>query len=185
MIPRGSRLTLWFIALLLSAKLSFTGRAPTDPGGDAAFLRPGAGIVTVRLAGGFPSPGVYRFPDAAAALSAIKMTLPGGALPAVRGTPGGRPLVSGDVVTLVRSGREKAYFSLGSMGVKERMLLGIPLHPDLLGVEEWCALPGIGPVLSGRIVAERQENGAFGTLAGLLRVPGIGPGKVAAIRRYF
>lgn len=37
-------------------------------------------------------------------------------------------------------------------------------------------LPGIGPALAARIVADRQERGAFGSLVGLQRVRGIGPG---------
>lgn len=41
--------------------------------------------------------------------------------------------------------------------------------------EELTALPGIGPVLAERIVAERRLNGPFHYPADLLRVSGIGP----------
>jgi competence protein ComEA len=41
------------------------------------------------------------------------------------------------------------------------------------------ALPGIGPALAGRIVADRAARGAFGSLGGLDRVRGVGP-KLAA-----
>ncbi|HJV36381.1 ComEA family DNA-binding protein [Geomonas sp.] len=43
----------------------------------------------------------------------------------------------------------------------------------------------MGPVLAARIVADRQKNGAFGSLEGVQRVPGVGPGKLASLRRYF
>jgi len=184
-MPRGSRLAIWFIALLLSLSLLIKGRAPTGKGEDATFFRAQAGTVTVRLAGDFPHPGLYLLPDGVSAISAIKMTLPDRSLPVAAGGYAGGRLISGDVVTLRLGGRQPAVFSMGRMGTKERMLLGIPLVPDLMEGEDWIGLPGIGPVLSSRIVVDRHENGAFGTLDGLLRVPGIGPGKLDGIRKYF
>lgn len=43
-------------------------------------------------------------------------------------------------------------------------------------------LPGVGPVLAGRIVSFREEDGGFETVEDLLQVPGIGEAKLAAIR---
>lgn len=40
---------------------------------------------------------------------------------------------------------------------------------------ELDALPGIGPVLAGRILAERRRMGGFRRVEDLLAVPGIGP----------
>jgi competence protein ComEA len=45
-------------------------------------------------------------------------------------------------------------------------------------------LPGIGPSLAAKIVAERDRNGPFGRPDALLRVPGIGPRKLELIRPY-
>jgi len=184
-IPRGSRLAIWCIALLLSLSLYIKGRVPTWKGEDAAPFRSGGETVTVRLAGDFPRPGVYLLPKGALPSTAIKMTLAGSAPPAAATGPAELPLASGDLVTLRRAGREPAVITVKKMGVPERMLLGIPLHPDRLEPGDWLLLPGIGPVLSERIAADRHKNGAFGSLDGLLRVPGIGPGKLSAIRRYF
>lgn len=39
--------------------------------------------------------------------------------------------------------------------------------------EELCGLPGIGEVLSGRIVEYRQENGGFADIYELMNVKGI------------
>lgn len=52
-----------------------------------------------------------------------------------------------------------------------------PLSIDLntAGVPELASLPGIGPGLADRIVADRSHRGPFATLADLDRVPGIGP----------
>jgi competence ComEA-like helix-hairpin-helix protein len=43
-------------------------------------------------------------------------------------------------------------------------------------------LPGIGEGLSAAIVADREENGPFSSVEDLLRVPGIGEKRLAAIR---
>ena len=184
-MPVSSRLAICCIALLLSISLYLKGRVPAENGGDAPFFRAGPETVTVRLAGDFPRPGVYLLPKGASPLTAIKMTLPGSA-PAVPGNGRGAvPLASGDVVTLRRAGPANTVISITKMGARERMLLRIPLHPDRMAPHEWGLLPGIGPVLAQRIVADRHENGAFGTVEGLLRVRGIGPGKLSEIRRYF
>ena len=185
MMPRSSRLAIWCIALLLSLSLYVKGRAPAGKGEGAAFLRAAKGSIKVRLAGDLPHPGLYLFPDGVSAQTAIKMTVPGAPVSTALGARKGERLHSGDIVTLKSSDRKSAVFSVAKMGAKERMLLKIPLDPDQLEPDEWASLPGIGPVLSGGIVADRHKNGAFGSFEGLLRVPGIGPGKLAAIRKYF
>lgn len=43
-------------------------------------------------------------------------------------------------------------------------------------------LAGVGPVLAGRIVAYREENGPFTEIEDLLDVPGIGEAKLAGMR---
>ncbi len=43
------------------------------------------------------------------------------------------------------------------------------------------ALPGIGPSLDRRIVADREARGAFATVEALDRVPGVGPVLVARL----
>jgi len=184
-IPRSSRLLLWSVALLLSLSLYVKGRAPTGKGEGAAFLRAGKGELKVRLAGDFPQPGLYLFPDGSSLATAIKMTVPALALPPSGGGGTGGSLRSGDVVTLTLMKGRSPEFTVGRMGVPERMLLKIPLDPDLLTAAEWDLLPGIGPALSARIVADRQKNGAFGSLQGVLRVPGVGPGRMAALKPYF
>lgn len=50
------------------------------------------------------------------------------------------------------------------------------------GVEELQTLPGVGPVLAGRIVAYRDDHGPFRAVEDLLDVPGIGEGRLAELR---
>ncbi|HEU5049149.1 MAG TPA: helix-hairpin-helix domain-containing protein [Gemmatimonadales bacterium] len=60
------------------------------------------------------------------------------------------------------------------------LALARPLAPgervdlDRAGVREIERLPGIGPGLARRIVADREANGPFGGPEGLDRVPGVG-----------
>ena len=62
-----------------------------------------------------------------------------------------------------------------------------PLEPgeridaDRATPAELARLPRVGLALAKAIVAEREARGAFGSLEGLDRVPGIGPGLLAAI----
>ena len=53
---------------------------------------------------------------------------------------------------------------------------------DVADVAALQSLPGIGPALAARIVAERERHGPFGGLSGLdTRVKGIGPALVARL----
>jgi len=56
------------------------------------------------------------------------------------------------------------------------------VHLNLADAVELEALPGVGPVLAGRIVAYREAHGPFVELEDLLDVSGIGEAKLAALR---
>ncbi len=58
---------------------------------------------------------------------------------------------------------------------------GERIDADLAGVRELERLPGVGPALARRIVADRESQGAFGGIEGLDRVPGIGPATLARL----
>lgn len=55
------------------------------------------------------------------------------------------------------------------------------LNVNRATVVELERLPGIGPSLARRIVADREASGPFATLEALDRIPGIGPGLVARL----
>jgi len=50
--------------------------------------------------------------------------------------------------------------------------------------ERLARLPGVGDVLAERIVADRVANGPFASLDDLLRVDGLGPAKLEALRPH-
>jgi len=58
------------------------------------------------------------------------------------------------------------------------------IDPNRATASELIRLPGIGPTLAGRIVADRDRRGAYPSAEALLRVPGIGPKILARIRGY-
>jgi competence ComEA-like helix-hairpin-helix protein len=55
---------------------------------------------------------------------------------------------------------------------------GERIDVDRAPAQELQRLPGVGPGLARRIVAERNQSGPFGDTAALRRVPGIGPSKL-------
>lgn len=70
------------------------------------------------------------------------------------------------------------------MTVRPRVTVTAPLAPpgpfhrvdvDRASEQELETLPGIGPALARRILANRDSNGPFGSMARLQRVKGIGP----------
>ena len=58
---------------------------------------------------------------------------------------------------------------------------GERIDVDRAGVRELERLPGVGPGMARKIVADRTTRGPFGSLAALDRVPGIGPALLARI----
>lgn len=56
-----------------------------------------------------------------------------------------------------------------------------PVDVDRAAPAELQRLPGIGPALAARIVADRDTNGPFGSVAGLQRVKGIGKATAARL----
>ena len=58
------------------------------------------------------------------------------------------------------------------------------IDPNRAGVPELVRLPGIGPSLAARIVADRDQRGPFSTPEALTRVRGIGPKTLDRIRGF-
>jgi competence ComEA-like helix-hairpin-helix protein len=64
------------------------------------------------------------------------------------------------------------------------LLPGERVDLDRADVTEITRLPRIGPAFAQRIVAWREQHGAFGGLARFDSVPGVGPKLLEAIRAY-
>ncbi len=67
-------------------------------------------------------------------------------------------------------------------GGGERPAAGVNINSA--GSSELVRVPGIGPVMAGRILAYRRESGRFRSVDDLIRVRGIGPRTLEKIRPY-
>ena len=181
------RLRLLFLLLTLSPFVPFIwkGRETLRKEEPAAFLRYTTGMVLVRVKGDLPRAGIYRFSDGLTVGAVMKMTVAAGSR--FTGDPGvlGKRLQNGDILSVLPHGKQHHVISIEFMKAQERIAFGIPLDPDSLDYDDWLSLPGIGPKLAEMILRDRQQNGVFGSLQGVLRVPGIGVGKYNIIRKYF
>ncbi len=61
---------------------------------------------------------------------------------------------------------------------------GERINLDRAQVPEIARLPRVGVALAKRIAADRTARGPFGSLAGLDRVPGVGPGLLRTVEPY-
>ncbi|WP_413430840.1 ComEA family DNA-binding protein [Crateriforma spongiae] len=61
---------------------------------------------------------------------------------------------------------------------------GLVIDLNEAPLRELNLLPGVGPVLAGRILSNRQARGPFSDLNDLARVSGIGPKTIERIRPY-
>jgi competence protein ComEA len=93
--------------------------------------------------------------------------------------------ISGQHVEIIENSHGVHRIKVSWMRAGKRMALGIPLHPDRMGLKDWQDIKGIGPALAQRIVADRQKNGDFGTVANLTRVSGIGEKTVQFMQKWF
>jgi competence ComEA-like helix-hairpin-helix protein len=82
------------------------------------------------------------------------------------------PATDGDPLAHRDSIRQKGR----PLGANER------IDVDHAGAVELSRLPGIGPALANRIVADRKNGGPFGSIAGLRRVRGLGPTLLERLR---
>lgn len=57
-----------------------------------------------------------------------------------------------------------------------------PVNVNTASEEELCLLPGVGPVIAGRIVEYRKSHGPFSNPDDLKNVSGIGDGRLSAMR---
>jgi competence ComEA-like helix-hairpin-helix protein len=58
------------------------------------------------------------------------------------------------------------------------------LDLNAAGAEELVRLPGVGPVMAARILAERETGGPFASLEDLARVPGVGAARVRVLAEH-
>ncbi len=84
-----------------------------------------------------------------------------------------------DKVTKVDSSEHRAKKQKTTKNKQKKPKL--PIHVNSAGVEELCALKGVGPKLAEKILAFRAQNGPFSGPQDLQKVPGIGKKKLEGL----
>ncbi len=157
------------LALALVVALVWWSARPfgeSAPGGDPVGLASVSALpLVVDVAGAVASPGVQELPWGARVRDAIGAA--GGFLDGAERSSINlaRPLVDGEQIYVPVAGEDRSG----------------PVNVNAADAGALEALPGIGPVLAERIVADRAANGPFVAIDDLERVSGIGPSLVARL----
>jgi competence protein ComEA len=164
------------LALALGAwRLGSGGGAPAQPERPppARFL--GARELLVHVAGEVRRPGVYRIAGDGRVIQALRLA--GGPTPRadLAALNLAAPLQDGQRVLVP----PRAPAASGSAAAPAR---AGPLSLSAATTAELEALDGVGPALAARIVAWRDAHGGFSSIDQLLEVPGIGDGRLEALR---
>lgn len=159
--------------------------ASSPPRGEAIHLSPPPTVppLIVYVSGGVVHQGVYQLPRSSRVQDAIRSA--GGLLPNadVQSLNLAAPLKDGEKiwVPVLSSSYEE---SRGEAGISPTQTQNTGQTPQpnssaLININtasqlELESLPGIGPALAQRIIAYRQEHGAFARTEDIIAVPGIG-----------
>lgn len=171
----GSVVVAVALALAIGAGVWFGSRTTTS---DVLAETSGVSYTTVpealvvHVSGAVNRPGLVTVPASARVADAI----------AGAGGATSRADLSGlNLASAVRDGDQIVVPLVGAATVPGRVTdRGIDLNSAT--AVELESLPGVGPVLAGRIVAYRDVHGAFAAVEDLLDVGGIGEAKLAAMR---
>ncbi len=136
---------------------------------------PHSSPVFVEVTGAAAHPGVYSFNHPPTLLEAWRRA--GGPEPA---SASETKLASGSRVEISDGG----IYKVGRMSGSQLLTLGLALDLNRATKEDLEALPGIGPVLAGRIIEYRRSHGPFRQIEDLEQVSGIGPKKLAQLKPY-
>lgn len=141
--------------------------------------------LVVHVVGQVATPGIVRLPAGARVVDAIEAA--GGALPTadLSTLNLAAEVVDGAQVRVPAPGEGVEPAQTGAATTEDGT--GTTTGSGLVDVNRADAtrlqdLPGVGPVLAERIVADREDNGPFSSVDDLQRVTGIGPAVLAGLR---
>ena len=144
--------------------------------------RAGGGAVVVDVAGAVRRPGVYRLEAGARVDDAVRRA--------------GGPTRRADLATVnlaakLEDGRQvlvPARAPPGGAGATAPAAGGAaaapgqPVNLNTATLEQLDTLAGVGPATAQKILDYREQHGGFSSVDELDQVPGIGPGRLAALR---
>lgn len=167
----GVAATVLIVGILWFGTGSDPAPTPTTPGTTAPPTAV-ADTVTVHVSGAVVDAGLVELSGASRVADAVRAA--GGVTSAadLSAINLAAPVRDGDQIVVPRVGEVRPGSSAPGGGVDLNRATASELE----------ALPGVGPVLAGRIVTFRDEHGPFGTIEDLLDVPGIGEAKLEQMR---
>jgi competence protein ComEA len=138
----------------------------------AAAAQPRA--VVVDVVGAVKRPGLYHLATGARVVDAVA---------AAGGVTRRADRVGVNLAAPVSDGQQVLVPVRGAVGAAGASTSATgPVSLSAATPEQLDALPGIGPTTAAKIVAYRQEHGAFHSVEELDAVPGIGPGRMAELK---
>lgn len=139
--------------------------------------------ITVHVVGEVRHPGVYELSAGSRAADAVE---------AAGGLLGDADQASVNLARVVMDGEQIAVPKEGEAVSTAPGATGGPatagapaggqIDLNTATVEQLDTLPGIGPSTAQKIVSDRASNGPFRTVDDLMRVPGVGPAKLDALK---
>jgi len=128
--------------------------------------------LTVYISGAVARPGVYTLPDHSRVERAVNAAggFAEGAIQA--GINLAQPLMDGQQIHVPREG--EATLPVVPAGSPSSSGAASPIDINTATAEQLTALPRIGPVMAGRIVAYRESHSPFREIEDIKRVKGIG-----------
>jgi competence protein ComEA len=140
----------------------------------------------VYVGGDVAHPGMYPLTANMVTVSVIKMAIPLSTLRSLAPTSvAAQHLKNGDDVRLKIEENGQGAVTVDTIPAPEKIIMGIPLDINTMGVADFNLLPGTGPKTAKRIVEYRQNNGGTMTPEELLNVEGIGEKKYKILKSHF
>lgn len=182
------------LALVIAAVALLTGGDDNAPirivaPEPAPLVQPASKDIRVQVSGAVMAPGVYAMNDGDRVMDAIA---------AAGGVNPGADL---SAINLARRVQDEAHYYVPLIGetlpsppaidsaispVTSQQGSGAVPNPlidlNTASAQELESLPGIGPVMAGRIIAHREANGPYPSVDEVEEVPGIGPKTLESIR---
>ena len=163
----------------------------------------GAREVVVHVAGAVNAPGVYRLKSTARVIDAVNAAGGATASADTAAVNLALPLLDAEQVYIPTRSSKKPHTTVAVqrklpttpsapsstvaaaiVGATESSVKSALININTATALELEALPSVGPSTAKAIVSFRTKNGPFGKAEDLLKVPGIGDGKLAAMKPF-
>ncbi len=132
-------------------------------------------LICCDIGGAVSDPGIYFLPEGSRLYELIDMA---GGLSEGADTSGinrAAVLSDGAMIRIPLAGEEPIVSIAGDTGYGGQSGTSAgPVNINTAGIEELQTVPGIGPVIAGRIVDYREKMGPFGSIEEIMSVKGIG-----------